>query len=255
MCIILGRSLFIMRSIFKSIEMLFNIIKPGATMRVHSVLNNLLKWSRCKWQMSHIFQKTHWETYLKNYNESQPIGFEWGDPDDENDRHGNYKAVKDLLLSRINEESTVLEIGTLSGKWTQFMFSAKKIIAVDINKFFIEYLSRKYPQVKNIEFYVSSGNELKGIDSGSVDLVFSMDTFSRVKKQYIYDYFKEISRVLTRGGEAILFMPNNDLPISKDRGFTAITTKWIEKHAKKYFSNFVIDSKTLKHGSILICKK
>ena len=152
---------------------------------------------------NHNFQKEHWQEFLEQYDEidSDDFGFEWGDPDDEKDRHGHYKAVKALLLQSFSKESVVLEIGSLGGKWTQYLLSAKKVIAVDINDYFVDYLTRKFYKSNNLEFYVSGGNELNGIEDNSVDMVFSMDTFSRVQKKYIWDYFREIGRILTdRGG-------------------------------------------------------
>jgi len=85
-------------------------------------------------------------------------------------------------------------------------------------------------------------------------LVFSMDTFSRVKKRFILNYFKEIDRVIARGGEAIIFLPNSDLDVSTKRGFTNIDTNWIKDNAGKYFNNFTIDLDTFKHGCILRIK-
>lgn len=206
----------------------------------------------------HRFQKCHWQEHLENYNEDeigQPYGYEWGNPEDSQDRFGNYLSVKQLLLDKINTDSTVLEIGALGGKWTKYFLYAKKFIAVDINDYFITYLQKKFPSQSNLEFYVSAGNELKGIPDQSIDIVFTLDTFTRVKESYICDYFKEVSRVLVTGGHAILHLPNDDLPVSKSRGFTSLTTNKINKLAQRFFNHFVIDSETLNHGSILIAKK
>jgi len=207
----------------------------------------------------HDFQVNHWEDYLKQYEiageEKDDFGFEWGDPDDEYDRHGNYRAVKDMLLEVLSDEKVTLEIGSLGGKWTQYLLASKKVIAMDVNNYFINYLKNKFYNCNNIEYYVGKGDELDGVLSDSVDLVFSMDTFSRVKKEYIWSYLKEISRILTGTGMAILHLPNDDLEISKKRGFTSITTEEISENARKYFSNFVVDSKTLLHGSLLIINK
>ena len=206
----------------------------------------------------HSFQKEHWREHLENYNQEEtglPYGYEWGNLDDPQDRFGNYQTVKQLLMDEINPDYTVLEIGALGGKWTQFILHAKKVIAVDINDYFKDYLIKRFPEQENLEFYVSRGNELKGIVDNSVDFVFSMDTFTRVKEKYIWDYFKEISRVLGNNGTAVLHLPNNDLPVSLSRGFTPLNTKKIQKYAGKYFRNFIIDSETLAHGSLLIAKK
>ncbi len=77
--------------------------------------------------------------------------------------------------------------------------------------------------------HLSEKIQLQGITSNSVDLVFTMDTFTRVRGKYIRNYFKEINRVLVKGGEAILHLPNDDLPLSKKRDFTPLSTKKIKE--------------------------
>ena len=183
------------------------------------------------------------------------FGYEWGDPDDQNDRHGDYLAVKKMLLKSISPEKVTLEIGALGGKWTRYLLESKKVIAVDVNNYFEKYLRRKFPRSNNIEFYIGNGDELTGISNKSVDFVFSIDTFMRVRSDYIWSYIKETARVLTDEGGAILHLPNDDLPVSKSRRFIPITTDQINNMAHKYFSEFVIDSCTLLHGSLLIVKK
>ncbi len=131
-----------------------------------------------------------------------------------------------------------------------------KVICVDINSTFIECVKNRFPNsIEKLKFYVSSGNELSGIADSSVNLVFSMDTLVRVEKKYIIDYFSEIKRVLKQDGEAILHLPNNDLPESSINGFTVLVTKEIETLANQYFSTFNIDSQVIKHGSMLYAKK
>ena len=201
---------------------------------------NFLQKIKNRWYSSHRYQKQHWNEYIKKgeLDSWGGVGFEWGDPNRSNDRHGDYLAVRNLLISKINTETVVLEIGALTGKWIEFMAPARKIIAVDIGQLFEKYLLSRYSEYNNLECYVSSGDELDGIGDSSVNLVFSMDTFSRVKKKFIVSYFKEINRVLTKNGEAIIFLPNSDLFISKNRGFTNISTQWIQNKAEVYFSDF-----------------
>lgn len=129
------------------------------------------------------------------------------------------------MIDKINSGIIVLEVGSLSGKWTQYMLNAKKIIAVDINNYFVEFLKNKFKNAPNIDFYITTGHELNGIAENSVDLIFSIDTMIRIKEKYIRNYIKEISKVLVVGGVAILHLPNKELPMSKSFGFTSLTTK------------------------------
>ena len=70
------------------------------------------------------------------------------------------------------------------------MLHAKKIICVDINEYFIDYIKSNFPKeaLRKFSFYVSSGNDLNGVKDCSCDLVFSMDSLVRVEKKFIYNY-------------------------------------------------------------------
>ena len=82
-----------------------------------------------------------------------------------------------------------------------------------------------------------------------------MDTLVRVEKEYIYDYFKEMKRVLRPGGKIICHLPNSDIADCQERRFTELSSAEINKQAQKYFSNYTIDSSTIVHGSILFATK
>jgi hypothetical protein len=126
---------------------MINVVKS-----IYSVFRSYLRSRRLS---DPNFQKEHWEEFLENHDKSQsntPFGFEWGDPEDSQDRFGNYLSVKKLLMSKVNSGTTVLEIGALGGKWTQYLMHAKLVIAVDINEKFKDYLKNKFPGKKNLEF-------------------------------------------------------------------------------------------------------
>lgn len=137
------------------------------------------------------------------------------------------------------------------------MLHAKKIICVDINEYFIDYIKSNFPKeaLRKFSFYVSSGNDLNGVKGCSCDLVFSMDSLVRVEKKFIYNYFKEMYRVLKDNGEVIIHLPNIDVKGSKDRNFTRLNTKEIKNIGNNYFKEYYIDYDTINHGILLFGKK
>jgi ubiquinone/menaquinone biosynthesis C-methylase UbiE len=205
-------------------------------------------------------QKLLWHKHLKEHiNDNKDIekfGYEWGDPENEFDNLGNYLKINNYLQKLIKSDSIVLEIGTLGGKWTKYMLDAKKIVCVDINNFFIKAIKQRFNNFLNkFEFYISKGNELNGIESNSIDIVFCMDTLVRVEKEYIFEYLKEISRVLKPDAKAIIHLPNSDIKDCVQRGFTTLYTKEIEKELFKNFNSFTMDNETIVHGTIVFAKK
>ena len=201
-------------------------------------------------------QKIIWAYCLKSHYEiSKQIdgfGYIWGDPNMMDHPLGNYLKIKNLLLHNTNSDTTILEIGTLSGKWTKYMTHAQKIVCVDINDYFINVIKERFAEfINKIDFYVTSGDELNGIKTNSIDMIFTMDTLVRTESIYIYNYIKEISRVLKKDGKAIIHLPNSDIEDSKNRKFTDISTKELETELSKYFINYKIDFTTIKHGCLI----
>jgi len=201
-------------------------------------------------------QKEFWEKHLKDSflkdTTLKEYGYSWGEPENNNDILGNYLSIKNELLELINTNSTVLELGTLGGKWTQYLLDANKIICVDINSFFIEVIQKRFKHYNNkFQFYISKGNELSGIPTHSINLIFCIDTLVRVEKESIFAYIKEFSRVLKPNGQAIIHLPNSDIASCQQRDFTDISTHDIQQEFEKYFSLVVLDSTTITHGTLV----
>ena len=203
------------------------------------------------------YQKSHWKNELAQYdwNSAKLFGYDWGDPEDSNDRWGNYLEIKKKLLRNIRPTATVLEIGSLGGKWTQYILHARHIICVDINELGFEYIKKKLPH-ENITFYLTGGDELHGVEDGTVDFVFSLDTLVRVPKTFTKRYFGEIYRVLKPGGKMLLHLPCTQKLVSRAKGFTRLSLEQIEQYCKEYnFKDIVIDKEIIIHGIILEAHK
>lgn len=203
------------------------------------------------------YQKRHWKKELQKYdwNQKKLFGYEWGDPENSNDRWGNYLEIKKRLLFHISPTSTVLEIGSLGGKWTQYMVHARKVICVDVNALGFAYIKKKLPY-GNISFYLTRGDELEGIANNTVDVLFSVDTLVRVPKKFIKRYFMEANRVLKPGGRVLLHLPCTQKPVSRAKGFTRLSLKEIEQYcAESLFEDMNIDENIIIHGIILEARK
>lgn len=203
------------------------------------------------------YQKKHWEEELAKYdwNSKKLFGYDWGDPENSNDRWGNYLEIKKRLLSHVTSDTTVLEIGSLGGKWTQYILHARRIICADINELGFEYIKKKLPH-DNIAFYLTRGNELRGIEDSSVDFVFSLDTLVRIPKKFIQRYFTETYRVLKPGGRIMLHLPCMLKPVSRAKGFTRLSLDEIKQYCESaHFEEMVIDQNIIIHGIILEARK
>ena len=175
----------------------------------------------------------------------------WGNPEDAQDRWGNYLNVKKRLMRFAKPDLVLLEIGSLAGKWTQHLLEAKEIICVDINELGFDYIKQKLP-ITNVSFYLSEGDELRGVDDESVDVVFSMDTFVRVSKKCIESYFKESARVCKSGGRIFFHLGSVDNDVCIRKNFILFSDEEIDDLCDSNgFSSLEVDRETLIHGVIL----
>lgn len=203
-------------------------------------------------------QRTQWGNAARN-NSQKIYGYTWGDPlhevavDSTGKVLGNYKKIKDeFVLKYVDENTTILDLGSLSGKWTQFFLGAGKIICSDISTEGYDSI-KKHLSHDNMSFYLTKGYELQGIENNSVDMVFCMDTLVRSEPGIVQDYLHEIKRVLADEGRACLHLPCSDVAGSVSRNFTNITKAQIEDMCKNAgITDFNIDNTTINHGILLL---
>lgn len=205
-------------------------------------------------------QKRIWPQALNGYTEAGMYSNQWGKVGDKEARNmrgdilGDYHSVFNNYLMPSIEGKTVLEIGSFEGKWTYFMKKAKKVIAVDITDDGFKKM-QQWPDFNpnQYSFYLTKGYELEGIESGSVDFVFSMDSLVRSEKDIIDRYLGEIKRVLAPKGKTCIHLPCEEQHLSWELGFTQFNVENLKGMLAKHgFKKYAIDCETIKHGVLLI---
>ncbi|MBI4308992.1 MAG: class I SAM-dependent methyltransferase [Candidatus Omnitrophica bacterium] len=195
-------------------------------------------------------QKQHWQEELAKYDwtSDKLFGYAWGDPESPKSHLGNYLEIKNRLVGQLTPGMVVVEIGSLGGKWTQYLLPAQEIVCVDINDLGFDYIRRKLPH-PHIRFYLTKGDELRGIADGAVDLIFSMDSLVRVPKKFLANYFKEFYRVLKPSGKIFIHLPCLSQAESRRRVFVDLTLAEIEHLCRvNRFHGISIDQNVLTHG-------
>jgi SAM-dependent methyltransferase len=172
----------------------------------------------------------------------------WGNP--ELAKHDQYDVIKSMVTELINENSVVLELGAYDGYWTQFWLGAKNIICVDVMMEGFDLIKERCP-VDKITFYQTEGNELRGIDSNSVDIIFSIHSLMRIDRNDLEKYFLEFKRILKPGGKAIVHLPSISKRGCQMLGFTYLTPSHIKNIADGNFMDFRMHNNLLSTGVIL----
>ncbi|MEQ8274971.1 MAG: class I SAM-dependent methyltransferase [Deltaproteobacteria bacterium] len=199
-------------------------------------------------------------------------GTQWGDP-----RHGTLRYLVERYARRrkipgdlsrvvdryirpyVRPSSTVLEIGSGGGRWTQFLLRARKIIVVEIVPEFCEYLEHRFGP--RFEFYLTSGDEMRGVADASVDFVFSFGTLVHLPVPVVEAYVRESFRVLRPGGIAVLQYSDKtkqaaQLPGAQDAGFSATTGASFPPMCRDAgFEVLTHDLRLLNHSNIIVVRR
>jgi SAM-dependent methyltransferase len=120
--------------------------------------------------------------------------------------HGE-AAVHDALerLGPATARKRLLEIGCGAGR-TLFAFAAHfdAVVGVDISPEMLELARRRGPPA-NAELRVTSGADLRPLEDGVFDVVFSQHVLQHVPDEAVVaGYLSEVARVLAPGGRALL---------------------------------------------------
>lgn len=115
-----------------------------------------------------------------------------------------YKMFSTLDLS------CVVELACGHGRHvTQYHDKAKKIILVDILQKNIDICKERFKDLSHISYVANNGYDLSDIASDSVTSLFTYDAMVHFELFDIFNYLKEINRILKVGGKALMHHSNN----------------------------------------------
>ena len=102
-----------------------------------------------------------------------------------------------------------LEVGCGIGRLMVPLASrVRSVVGTDISSGMIDAATRRLEGCSNASVRLSSGRDLSGFDSGSMDLVYSVDTFPYIVLSghaLVERHFREVRRVLRPAGDFVLF--------------------------------------------------
>jgi SAM-dependent methyltransferase len=113
--------------------------------------------------------------------------------------------IEDVLVRWIPADVAVLEIGPGAGRWSVALSErAPRLVLVDVSERPLELCRERFAGCERIQYVLSSGNDLPGVEDRSVDAVWSFDVFVHVAPTDQAGYLTEIARVLVPGGLAVI---------------------------------------------------
>jgi ubiquinone/menaquinone biosynthesis C-methylase UbiE len=113
--------------------------------------------------------------------------------------------IEDVLAKWIPAGGVVLEIGPGAGRWSEVLVSrASLLVLVDVSERPLELCGERLGGDTRIQYILSSGSDLPGVEDGSIEAVWSFDVFVHVAPGDQAAYLEEIARVLAPGGTAVV---------------------------------------------------
>jgi SAM-dependent methyltransferase len=176
-----------------------------------------------------------WETYAQKRRSEPRLGEEWNDPAAIG---ADVATAEEILpyLDRVVFEpflgtcDVILEIGPGGGRFTEVLLpKCKKLIAVETSKAMLGLLQERFAGNDRLEYHHVDGRGLKEVESDSVDAAFSYGVFVHLQHWDIFNYLKELHRVLRPGGKAVI-QHSNTLSELGWEVFTAQVPRQLNTH-------------------------
>lgn len=170
------------------------------------------KWLLAVWNPT---DRQAWDLYARAHRFDRRTGDEWNRPDllgipVDHDQLIPYldRELFEPYVKELNPD-VLLEIGPGGGRVTEILIpKCRKLIAADISPLMLKNLRSRFENESSMEFVELDGHGLSGVPDHSVDAVVSYDVFVHLTPWDIFNYLKEIRRVLRIGGGAIIHHAN-----------------------------------------------
>lgn len=91
-----------------------------------------------------------------------------------------------------------------------YVDNAQNIILVDILNKNIEFCKTRFANYENITYYTNNGYNLEEIPTETVSSLFAYDAMVHFEMMDIYEYLKDIYRILKKEGKALIHHSNYD---------------------------------------------
>lgn len=127
-------------------------------------------------------------------------GVQWGDPQ----CAPHLRFVRDeFVWPFVHPDRVCVEIGPGGGRWTRYLLSVARLYAVDFHQELLDELARNF-RAPGLVFVRNNGTDFPGIESQSVDFVFSFGVFVHLDRPIIESYLDNIQRIIRPGSDVVI---------------------------------------------------
>lgn len=152
-----------------------------------------------------------WERYARNMirQGGRRLGEEWNEPEvigvDVPAPEIPQYVDRAIIGPFLGTCDVILEIGAGGGRWTERLLArGRRVIACDTSPSMFDLIRARLGNSPSLDTVLLDGRGLGPIADASVDAVFSYDVFVHLPQWDIFNYLREIHRVLRPGGKALI---------------------------------------------------
>ena len=159
-----------------------------------------------------------WERYARLHRGFAPLGDEWNRPEALGIDVPSEEIVpyldREVFAPFLGSCDTIVEIGPGGGRFTAILLpKCRRLVAADTSASMLSLVRKRFDGDSRLECLHLDGHGLAPIADASVDAVFSFDVFVHLPQWDIFNYLREIRRVLRSGGKAVLHHGNIFSPL------------------------------------------
>lgn len=136
------------------------------------------------------------------------------------------------------DTSNIIELACGRGRHVQkYLDKAGMITLVDILEKNIDICKERFGNIEKVKFYQNDGYDLEKLRENTYTSLFSYDAMVHFELLDIYEYLKDIYRVLKGGGRALLHHSNNHVDYKASFSNAVAGRSFMSKECFAYFAN------------------
>jgi SAM-dependent methyltransferase len=113
--------------------------------------------------------------------------------------------VTELIEPYVRPEDTVLEVGPGAGRWSATLQPrCSRLILADVSPVCMDLCRKRFSDCTNVEYLLAPDGTLASVPASTIDVVWSYNVFVELDRAWGARYMREIRRVLTPGGLAVI---------------------------------------------------
>ena len=156
------------------------------------------------------------------------------------------------VLPYVHEHHKAVEIGPGGGRWTQYLLGFETLYAVDYHQELLDELKRNFDR-PNVRLIRNNGTDFPGVDTNSIDYLFSFGTFVHLDFNLIEEYLLAIRSIIKPDANVVIqYSDKTKIMAQINEGFSGNTPEKMREAVRLAGYRIIEeDTTSLWHSSVI----